>query len=114
MQEQFKGFVFYPNTVSFGRNTTLGSSAMMGGYEYIPEMMDARSSERLVDKHNESLLVLPKLFLESGYSVTLTDPPLSNYKWAGDFTPFKHYPKMKVMQHWENSLPNTSKSSVMC
>ena len=99
MQEQFKGFVFYPNTVSFGRNTTLGASAMVGGYEYTPEGLNARSSEKLVDKHNEALLVLPKLFLDSGYSVTLTDPPNSNYKWIGDFTPFKPYPEMKVLQH---------------
>jgi len=100
MQEQFKGFVFYPNTISFGRNTMLGASAMVGGYEYTPDSMNARSSDKLVDKHNESLLVLPKLFLENGYSVTLTDPPNSNFKWAGDYTPFKPYPEMNVMQHW--------------
>ncbi|MDT4762164.1 membrane protein insertase YidC [Sphaerochaeta sp. PS] len=99
MQQQFKGFVYYPNTISFGRNTLLGSPAMMGGYEYSPEAMNARPSEKLVDKHNEASLVLPKLFLDNGYSVTITDPPYCNYKWEGDYTPFDQYPEMQVMQH---------------
>jgi YidC/Oxa1 family membrane protein insertase len=99
MEDQFKGFVYYPNTVSFGRNTLLGAPAMMGGYEYTPEAINARSAEKLVDKHNESLLVLPKLFLENGYSVTVTDPPLSNYKGKGDFTPFEKYTDIEVLQH---------------
>ena len=99
MQEQFKGFVFYPNTVSFGSNTIHGTPAMMGGYEYTPDAMNERSSEKLIDKHNEAMLMLPKLFLDSGYSVTVTDPPYSNYKWIADYTPFKQYPEMRVMQH---------------
>ena len=99
MEEQFKGFVYYPNTISYGRNTKIASPAMTGGYEYTPDALNARSSEKQVDKHNESLLVLPKLFLDGGYSVTLTDPPYSNYKWEADFAPFKQYPEMKVMQH---------------
>ena len=99
MKEQYKGFVFYPNTVSFGSNTLLGSPAMMGGYEYSPDAINARPSEKMVDKHNEALLVLPKLFLENGYSVTVTDPPLSNYKGNDNFALFEDYKDMNVMQH---------------
>lgn len=99
MEEQFKGFVYYPNTVSFGDNTLFGTPAMMGGYEYTPDAINARATEKLVDKHNEAMLVLPRLFLDSGYSVTLTDPPYSNYKGEGDYKPFNTYPDMRVMQH---------------
>jgi hypothetical protein len=88
LQEQLDGFVHYPNTVSFGQSTLFGAPAMVGGYEYTPDAMNRRIDERLVDKHNESLLVLPKLFLDAGYSVAVTDPPYSNYKWDADFTPF--------------------------
>lgn len=98
LQKQYEGFVYYPNTVSFGGNTILGTPAMMGGYEYSLDALAARSSEKLVDKHNEATLVLPRLFLESGYSVTVTDPPNSNYKWTGDYTPFKPYPAIRVMK----------------
>lgn len=99
LKDQFKGFVFYPNTVSYGPNTLLGSPPMVGGYEYTPEAMNLRSSEKLVDKHNEALLVLPKIFLDANYSITITDPPFSNYQWSADFTPFNTYTEMKVMKH---------------
>nr|WP_321295484.1 YidC/Oxa1 family membrane protein insertase [uncultured Sphaerochaeta sp.] len=99
LQEQLKGFVYYPNTVSFGNNTLHGSPAMMGGYEYTPDAMNTRTNEKLVDKHNEALLVMPRLFLDEGYSVTITNPPYSNYKWEADYTPFRPYPEMKVMHH---------------
>jgi len=101
LQEQLDGFVHYPNTVSFGQSTLFGAPAMVGGYEYTPDAMNRRIDERLVDKHNESLLVLPKLFLDAGYSVAVTDPPYSNYKWDADFTPFHPYPDIKVMNHFK-------------
>lgn len=99
LQQQLSGFVYYPNTVSFGNNTIHGSPAMVGGYEYTPDAMNARANEKLVDKHNEALLVMPRMFLNAGYSVTMTNPPYSNYKWEADFTPFLPYPEINVMHH---------------
>lgn len=99
LEDQLRGFVYYPNTVSFGDNTIHGAPAMVGGYEYTPDAMNARVNEKLVDKHNEALLVMPRLFLDAGYSVTMTNPPYSNYKWEADFTPFLPYPEIKVMHH---------------
>ncbi len=72
---------------------------MVGGYEYTPDAMRRRANERLVDKHNEALLVMPKMFVDAGFSVAVTDPPFSNYKWDADFTPFYPYPDIKVMNH---------------
>jgi len=102
LQQQLRGFVFYPNSVSFGNNTLHGAPAMAGGYEYTPDAMNRRTGELLVDKHNESLLVMPKLFLDAGFSVAVTDPPFSNYKWEGDYTPFLPYPEIRVMHHHGN------------
>lgn len=96
MKEQFSGFVYYPNTISYSSHTVMGSPAMMAGYDYTPEAINARDSEKLVDKHNESMLVLPKIFLDAGYNVTVTDPPFSNYTWTGDLTPFDKYPKIQA------------------
>ncbi len=96
LYEQFSGFTYYPNTVTPGVATLLGSPPIMGGYEYIPEAMNKRDSEFLVDKHNEAMLVLPKLFSDAGYQVSVFDPPYSNYKWSNDYTPFKEYPEISV------------------
>jgi len=98
MQEVYEGFTYYPNTVSYGTNTANGSPALFAGYEYTPEHLNARASEKMVDKHNEALLVLPRIFSQSGYSVTVTDPPYSNYRLVGDYRPFQPYPEIAVKQ----------------
>lgn len=92
LRSSFDGFTYYPNTLSFGAFTLLGSPAMMGGYDYTPDAMNERPDELLRDKHNEALLVMPRLFNEAGWHATLTDPPFSNYAWSGDATPFALYP----------------------
>ena len=56
---QYEGFTYYPNTVSFNCHTLIASPPMYGGYEYTPIEMNKRSNEKLVDKHNEALNVLP-------------------------------------------------------
>nr|WP_321295482.1 YidC/Oxa1 family membrane protein insertase [uncultured Sphaerochaeta sp.] len=98
MRETFRGFIYYPNTVSYGTNTANGSPALFAGYEYTPENLNARENEKMVDKHNEALLVLPRMFSQSGYAVTVTDPPYSNYRLVGDYRPFQPYPEISVKQ----------------
>ena len=84
VKEQFDGFVFYPNTISLGHSTNNGAPALFGGYEYTPVSLNARSDELLVDKHNESLKVLPTIFADNGWNVTVGDPPYANYEWITD------------------------------
>lgn len=99
LREQFHGFTYYPNTVSFGGLTLYGAPAMLGGYEYTPDEFNKRTNEKMVDKYNEALLVLPRLFADAEYSVTLNDPPISNFKGQADFTPFHPYPEMDVLYY---------------
>lgn len=96
MAEQFSGFTFYPNTVSFGAHTISGAPPLLGGYEYTPDSMNKRSEEKLVNKHNEAILVLPQIFLQEGYNVTVLDPPFPNYSWSDDFSIFDSYPEITV------------------
>ena len=96
LKDTYSGFTFYPNTVSFGAYTLTGAPPVMGGYEYTPDEINKRDAEKLVDKHNEAMLVIPRLFSEAGYNVSVFDPPYSNYQWANDFAPFKKYPEMTV------------------
>ena len=84
LMEQFDGFTYYPNTVSLGYSTKTGASALFGGYDYSPANMNKRSAELLVDKHNESLKVLPTIFSENGWKVSVGDPPHANYEWLPD------------------------------
>jgi len=84
LKESFDGFIWYPNTVSFGANTLFGLPAMIGGYEYTAFQINERKDMYLKDKVNESLRVLPALFGEAGYSVVVTDPAYSNLSWIPD------------------------------
>lgn len=95
-KEAFSGFVYFPNTLSFSTHTSLASPAMMGGYEYTPSEINTRKNELLREKHNEAILMLPKIFMDAGYSVTVTDPPWCNYAHEQDLTPFEKYPQMKA------------------
>ena len=71
----FDGFTFYKNTISFGPSTVYGAPAVFGGYEYTPDEINARNDETLAKKTNEAFSVLPILFEENGYVVTICDPP---------------------------------------
>ncbi len=93
--DQFSGFTYYPNTVSFGPHTNVGSPGLYGGYEYTPLEMNKRDQELLVDKHNEALKVMPVLFEQNGFDVTVCDPSYANYKWIPDLSIYDEYPDIK-------------------
>lgn len=96
LQEQFDGFTYYSNTVSFGNCTNFGTPPIFGGYEYTPVEMNKRDDELLVDKHNEALTVMPLLFSQNGFDVTVCDPPYANYQWIPDLSIFDAYPEIKA------------------
>ena len=96
---RYDGFTFYDNTLSFNGHTLLGSPALFGGYEYTPKSMNERNTVPLVQKHNEALLLLARLFTEqNGFSATITDPPWGNYSTYADFSFLEDYPAIKGLQ----------------
>lgn len=88
LKEKFDGFTYYSNTISHGSYTKFCTPALLGGYEYTPVEINKRDSEALVDKHNEAIKVMPTLFSENGYNVTICDPPLANYQQIPDLSIF--------------------------
>ncbi len=94
LTEQFDGFTYYPNTISYGPCTNIGSPALYGGYEYTPDRINARSDESLESKQNEALKVMPVLFSSMGYTVTVCDPPCAGYTWIPDLSIYDDYPQI--------------------
>lgn len=92
LQQQFAGFTYYPQTLSYGLNTISGSPALYGGYEYTPERINARADVPLVQKHDEALRVMPVLFSEAGYDVTVCDPSLAGYSWIPNLGIYDDHP----------------------
>ena len=119
LYEQMSGFTWYPNTVSFNGHTVLGVPGIWGGYEYTPREMNKRDDMLLKDKHNESLLMMPRFFLEQGYEVNVTDPSNANYSWIPDLSIYEDYPEIdtdilagKYSDEWITNNINSGKGDV--
>ena len=108
----FNGFTWYPNCVSFASHTLVGAPPVYGGYEYIPEAINRRDTVPLAEKHREAYVLLPRIFSEAGYSVTVTDPPFDNYQMS-NLSIFADYPQIhaenvsgKYTSRWLNTHPD--------
>jgi len=84
LSQKFEGFVYYPNTVSFNGWTQGGAPPIFGGYEYTPLGFNKRADVSYSEKYNESLLLMPRIFSDSGFNVYITDPPYANDNWIPD------------------------------
>ncbi len=93
LYDKFDGFTWYPDMASFTAHTNLAFFPITGGYEYTPYAMAERKDEPLSDKIDEALKVLPVLFSDNGFSVTLCDIP-----YAG----MKEVPNMHIYDEYEN------------
>ena len=114
LNEMFSGFTLFENTLSFNGHTLQGAPGIYGGYEYTPLEMNKRSDVPLVEKHNESLLLLSRLFNEQkGWTSTMADPSWSNYQPYTDLSILNDYPNIKGYQtngiyssYWMNHSPD--------
>ena len=104
LKEQFSGFTYYPNTLSFGMCTNFASPALYGGYEYTPAEINARSSESLVNKHNEALKVMPVIFDENNYQVTVIEPTYAGYSWVPELEIYDDYPDIHAYNIEEGQM----------
>ena len=90
--QQFEGFTYYSNTISHGSRTNFGTPAVFGGYEYTPVEMNKRNTESLASKQTEAVKVMPSIFWQNGYDVTIFDPTYINYDFVPDFSVYEDYP----------------------
>ncbi|MBR3461060.1 MAG: hypothetical protein IKH20_00110 [Clostridiales bacterium] len=93
LKEQYDGFTYYRNTISYGPYTIFGSPALYGGYEYTPEGMNSRPDDSLESKQNEALKVMPVIFGKNGYEVTICDPSYAGYSYVPDLSIFDDHPE---------------------
>jgi len=94
LAEKFRGFTYYPNNVSFGGHTNLGLPAIYGGYEYTPYRMNQRDDLPVSEKHDEALLLMPTIFSEAGFHVSVCDPGYAGWSF--------YPPDYSIYDHLEN------------
>lgn len=95
LEAQFDGFTYYHNTASLGVKTNISTPSLFGGYEYTPAELNTRDQELLVDKHNEALKVLPVMFDQNGFDVTVLEPVYAGYEWSPVLSVFDDCPNVK-------------------
>ncbi|MBR5975673.1 MAG: YidC/Oxa1 family membrane protein insertase [Clostridiales bacterium] len=106
LEAQFDGFTWYPNCLAFGGSTNIATPALFGGYEYQPMNLNARSDLTIGQKHNEAIRVMPVLFDEAGYDVTVCDPPYAGYSSPPDLSIYDDHPDIDAYltqygQYWD-------------
>ena len=121
----YTGFTFYRNVVSYNAWTLMGSPGLYGGYEYVPVEMNKRDTEKLVDKHNEALLTMPRVFTEQAdFKAYVSDLSWANYSWIADmkicdpyekitgFNTERRFSSLWVKENPDKVRPNTTSSAI--
>ena len=98
LKEQFAGFTYYPNTLTMGSNTIIGVPGVFGGYEYTPDEVNKRDDISLLEKHNEALKLMPTIFADEGYDVTVGNPTYANYLYNADISIYDDMENVKVFK----------------
>jgi len=91
-----EGFHWYPNCASYANHTLIGALPIFGGYEYTPLKINSMDKVPLLNKQQEAYLMLPELFYNNGYSVTVTDPPFDNYLMS-NLAIFTDFPEINAV-----------------
>ena len=105
LMDQYQGFTYYPNTLSYAMHTNMGAPALYGGYEYTPKAINERHGMTLADKHNEALKVLPKIFSDNRFDVTLCNTSYAGYTETGDYSIYKDIPNVRAFHLRGSVLP---------
>jgi len=97
--QQFSGFNFYDNALSFNGHTFFGAPPLFGGYEYSPLQMQRQAQNANAgypnttkDLINQSQLAVPRIFNEQlGYWASVNDPVWVNSNTYCDLSFLKGY-----------------------
>lgn len=96
LYNNYDGFTFYKNCASFHGHTIFGAPSLFGGYEYTPWEREKRNDKTLKEQHNESLLLMPRVFTEQAdFSATIADSSWADWSWIPNMHIADDYPKIE-------------------
>ncbi|CRF31397.1 hypothetical protein BRSU_0083 [Brachyspira suanatina] len=88
LKKEFNGFTLYTNVISYAEVTIGSLTSLMGGYEYLPYNISEESKYNLKDKFNESLLLMPRMFADNGYTANMFNTTFVNLNFGFDTSIF--------------------------
>lgn len=101
LKEDYDGFTWYKDALSFGVNTVTSLPAMLGGYEYTPQGMIERQNKTLEEKIAESWMILPEYFLKNDHSVYITYNNNYHMKFPADDLQALSEENMTIDSHYD-------------
>ncbi|MBO5730738.1 MAG: YidC/Oxa1 family membrane protein insertase [Treponema sp.] len=118
IKDAFTGFTYYKNTLGYNSHTLIGAPPLYGGYEYTPFAFNSRPEIKLKDKHNEALLLMPRILTEEvGFTATLSDSSWGNYSYIADMRFTDGYEKIEGIKiqgrytgQFKKEFPSTASS----
>ena len=118
IKDAFTGFTYYRNTLAYNSHTLIGTPPLYGGYEYTPNLVNSRPDVLLKDKHNEALLLMPRILTEeAGFTATLSDSSWGNYSYVADMRFTDGYEKIEGIKiqgrytgQFKKEFPSTASS----
>ena len=118
IKDAFTGFTYYRNTLAYNSHTLIGTPPLYGGYEYTPNLVNSRPDVLLKDKHNEALLLMPRILTEeAGFTATLSDSSWGNYSYVADMRFTDGYEKIEGIKiqgqytgKFKREFPSTASS----
>ena len=116
--DSFKGFVYYPNTISFGSHTIHGMPGILGGYYYTPYNIHNRINKTWFEEYAEALQTLPIIFADSNYKIRLTNQSGmddSYYKEYNNIIADKSYDKFSgaYFSQFKNQIPTKDFNKIL-
>ncbi|GHT56162.1 membrane protein [Spirochaetia bacterium] len=122
LREALAGFTYYPNTVSLAPGTFLSTPSLFGGYEYSPRALSEKSGLPLSERYRQSYTMLPNLFAQAGFDVSLNNLPINETRrldmrrplsltFDGDRVTMNHFTEVYAGQ-WLKEHPDVGIYSV--
>ncbi|RDU60174.1 sulfatase-like hydrolase/transferase [Helicobacter marmotae] len=71
LQEHFKGFTYYHNTLATSNNTQFNTPAILGGHSYTTLSLLKQGIKRPYDSYLQAFSKIPKTLQENGYEIAL-------------------------------------------
>ncbi|WP_144172540.1 membrane protein insertase YidC [Brachyspira hyodysenteriae] len=100
-KDEFDGFVFFTNNVSYSA-TTVTISSLYGGYDNLPYEMSTNGIYNITNFHNKSLFMMPLSLEKYNYKSVMLEPTYANFSWIPDLSIFNGYSNIKAYN--ENSV----------
>ncbi len=95
LREEFSGFTYYKNTLSYNGHTLISAPSIFGGYEFTPYELNKRRDVSNLEKNTQALMTLPLIFTsQPDWDARVSDLPWAGYSLIPDMRIVQGYPKI--------------------